>query len=72
MEASEQYRLLMADVYELAGLSRRTSEAIAREHELATREVVLIRTGSLPKTTSGKVQRQLTRQMFLTGALLPV
>ena len=47
-------------------------EAIAREHELATREVVLIRTGSLPKTTSGKVQRQLTRQMFLTGALLPV
>jgi DNA-binding MarR family transcriptional regulator len=31
MEASEQYRLLMADVYELAGLSRRTSEAIARE-----------------------------------------
>src|SRR6476661_2807422 len=31
MEASEQYRLLMADVYELAGLSRRTSEAIAKE-----------------------------------------
>src|SRR6201989_2602446 len=31
MEASEQYRLLMADVYELAGLSRRSSEAIARE-----------------------------------------
>jgi DNA-binding MarR family transcriptional regulator len=31
MQASEQYRLLMADVYELAGLSRRTSEAIANE-----------------------------------------
>ena len=31
MAAGEQYRLLMADVYELAGLSRRTSEAIARE-----------------------------------------
>jgi DNA-binding MarR family transcriptional regulator len=31
MEASEQYRLLMAEVYELAGLSRRTSEAIAKE-----------------------------------------
>ena len=29
MEASERYRLLMADVYELAGLSRRTSEATA-------------------------------------------
>jgi DNA-binding MarR family transcriptional regulator len=31
MVASEQYRLLMADVYELAGLSRRTSAAIAKE-----------------------------------------
>ncbi|MBV9378180.1 MAG: fatty acyl-AMP ligase, partial [Alphaproteobacteria bacterium] len=46
-------------------------EAIAREHELTAREVVLIRTGSLPKTTSGKLQRQLTRQMFLTGSLMP-
>src|SRR5215472_8071980 len=31
MAASEQYRLLMADVYELAGLSRRTSAAIAKD-----------------------------------------
>src|ERR1700755_3083959 len=31
MAAGDQYRLLMADVYELAGLSRRTSEAIARD-----------------------------------------
>src|SRR5690349_18888836 len=31
MVASEQYRLLMADVYALAALSRRTSEAIAKE-----------------------------------------
>jgi acyl-CoA synthetase (AMP-forming)/AMP-acid ligase II len=46
-------------------------EAIAKEHELTAREVVLIRTGSLPKTTSGKLQRQLARQMFLAGALLP-
>jgi acyl-CoA synthetase (AMP-forming)/AMP-acid ligase II len=44
-------------------------EAIAREHEIAARDIVLIRTGSLPKTTSGKIQRQLTRQTFLAGAL---
>ena len=31
MAACEQYRLLMADVYELAGLSRRTSAAIAKD-----------------------------------------
>jgi acyl-CoA synthetase (AMP-forming)/AMP-acid ligase II len=44
-------------------------EAITREHEVAARRIVLIRTGSLPKTTSGKIQRNLTRQMFLSGTL---
>ena len=44
-------------------------EAITREHEITAREIVLIRTGSLPKTTSGKIQRRLTRQMFLDGTL---
>ena len=37
--------------------------------EVAVREIVLIRSGSLPKTTSGKIQRSLTRQMFLAGSL---
>jgi acyl-CoA synthetase (AMP-forming)/AMP-acid ligase II len=46
-----------------------TREAITREHEVAARDIVLIRTGSLPKTTSGKIQRTLTRQMFLAGTL---
>jgi acyl-CoA synthetase (AMP-forming)/AMP-acid ligase II len=44
-------------------------EAIAREHDIAARQIVLIRPGTLPKTTSGKIQRQLTRQMFLAGTL---
>jgi acyl-CoA synthetase (AMP-forming)/AMP-acid ligase II len=44
-------------------------EAIVKEHEIAAREIVLVRTGSLPKTTSGKIQRRLTRQMFLAGTL---
>ncbi len=44
-------------------------EAITREHEITTRAIVLIRPGSLPKTTSGKIQRRLTRQMFLAGTL---
>jgi len=44
-------------------------EAITREHEIAAREIVLIRTGTLPQTTSGKIQRNLARQMFLGGTL---
>jgi len=44
-------------------------EGITTEHEITAREIVLIRTGSLPKTTSGKIQRHFTRQMFLAGSL---
>jgi acyl-CoA synthetase (AMP-forming)/AMP-acid ligase II len=47
-------------------------EAIARDHDIAAREIVLIRPGTLPKTTSGKIQRHRTRQMFLTGTLAVV
>jgi acyl-CoA synthetase (AMP-forming)/AMP-acid ligase II len=44
-------------------------EAVTQAHEIAPRHIVLIRTGTLPQTTSGKIQRNLTRQMFLAGSL---
>jgi acyl-CoA synthetase (AMP-forming)/AMP-acid ligase II len=44
-------------------------EAIVRDHDVTARQIVLIRPGTLPKTTSGKVQRHLTRQMLLAGTL---
>jgi acyl-CoA synthetase (AMP-forming)/AMP-acid ligase II len=44
-------------------------EAITREHDVVAREIVLIRTGTLPQTTSGKIQRNLARQMYLAGTL---
>jgi acyl-CoA synthetase (AMP-forming)/AMP-acid ligase II len=54
---------------DLADVIAAVRDAIAREHEIAPREIVLIRTSTLPKTTSGKIQRDLTRQMFLAGSL---
>ena len=44
-------------------------EAVADEHEIAVHKVVLIRPGAIPKTTSGKVQRNLTRRLWLEGTL---
>src|SRR6201989_3703833 len=64
MEAGDQYRLLMADVYELAGLSRRTSEAIARElGQTAARWHVLsvLSAGPCPVPAAAR-RRGLTRQ----------
>lgn len=34
--------------------------------------LVLLRPGQVRKTTSGKVQRSLMRELFMTGALEPV
>ena len=42
---------------------------VAEEHEVPLHALVLIKTGAIPKTTSGKIQRSLTKQMFLEGTL---
>jgi acyl-CoA synthetase (AMP-forming)/AMP-acid ligase II len=52
------------DVAEITGLIR---ERVTEQHELFARHVVLVKPGNLPKTTSGKIQRNLTRQSWLDG-----
>jgi len=52
------------DTGEIGG---RIREAVADNHELSARHVALIRPGSLPKTTSGKIQRKLARRLWLEG-----
>jgi 8-amino-7-oxononanoate synthase/acyl carrier protein len=43
--------------------------AVAAEHELPPDAVVLVRFGSIPKTSSGKIQRHACREEYLAGAL---
>jgi fatty-acyl-CoA synthase len=43
--------------------------AVQREVGLTVSEVALIEPGSLPKTTSGKLQRSATRKQYLDGTL---
>jgi acyl-CoA synthetase (AMP-forming)/AMP-acid ligase II len=45
----------------------RIREAVADSHELSARHIALIRPGTLPKTTSGKIQRKLARRLWLDG-----
>jgi acyl-CoA synthetase (AMP-forming)/AMP-acid ligase II len=51
---------------EIAG---RIREAVFNEHEIAIHKVVLIPPGAIPKTTSGKIQRSLTRKLWQEGRL---
>ncbi len=50
-------------------LAEKAVQAIAEEHELLTYQLVLIRAGTIPKTTSGKIQRSACREAYLAGAL---
>ncbi|HET6676075.1 MAG TPA: amino acid adenylation domain-containing protein, partial [Nitrospiraceae bacterium] len=51
---------------ELAGLIR---QAVADQHDLEVTTIVLVKPGSIPKTSSGKIQRAACRQAFLAGGL---
>jgi FkbH-like protein len=44
-------------------------QAIAEEHGLQPHEVVLVRAGSVPKTSSGKIQRYVCRSQYLEKSL---
>jgi acyl-CoA synthetase (AMP-forming)/AMP-acid ligase II len=48
-----------------AGMKGLIRESVSDQHELFARHIVLIRPGSLPKTTSGKIQRSLARKLWL-------
>jgi 8-amino-7-oxononanoate synthase len=44
-------------------------EAVLDEHGLALHTILLVRCGTIPKTSSGKVQRRACRAAFLAGEL---
>lgn len=50
-------------------IARALRDAIASEHELPVQDVVLVRPGGVPRTTSGKVQRALCRRQYLEHQL---
>jgi amino acid adenylation domain-containing protein len=46
--------------------------AVAEEHEIQTYAIVLLRAGSILKTSSGKIQRRALRHAFLDGSLAAI
>ncbi|NEQ12277.1 MAG: fatty acyl-AMP ligase, partial [Moorea sp. SIO4E2] len=54
------------DLNEVVGNIR---EAVTDEHDLQVYSVILIKAGSIPKTSSGKIQRSACRVKFLEGTL---
>ena len=57
------------DAETVAGIIRAAREAVAEHHQIELSDLVLIRTGTLPKTTSGKIRRRECRRLYRTHAL---
>ncbi|MFC9538049.1 fatty acyl-AMP ligase [Streptomyces sp. NPDC056975] len=57
---------------DLAGLAAAVQERISEEYEVRTAGVVLVRPGTVRRTTSGKVERAAMRRLFLRGELTPL
>ena len=62
----ERSYLRKLDVKEVAAS---ICQAVTAEHALQVYAMVLVKTGSIPKTSSGKIRRQACRAEFLTGSL---
>jgi natural product biosynthesis luciferase-like monooxygenase protein len=66
-EVDRQYRRLsVADRRAVIGAIR---QAVVEQHELQPYTIVLIKPGSIPKTSSGKIQRYVCRNIFLESQL---
>jgi len=59
----------VADDIDLAAIARNVRAAIAAEHDVTPHEIVLLKPGALPRTTSGKLNRGAARQAYLDGVL---
>lgn len=53
----------------LKELVQSIQQAILRHHDLSVHTTVLLKPGSIPKTSSGKIQRHACRSRFLAGTL---
>lgn len=62
----ERSYLRKLDVNEVVGNIR---ASVAAEHALQVYATVLVKTGTIPKTSSGKIQRHACRAGFLAGSL---
>ncbi|KQX64204.1 fatty acyl-AMP ligase [Streptomyces sp. Root1310] len=65
---AEHTRATRLDGIDLPALGRAVRAAVSTRHGLRLADVVLVAPGAVPRTSSGKVARSLTRARYLAGA----
>ncbi len=66
---SEMERGKHRQVDDFSGVFEAIRRAVSAEHEVPVEGIVLIKAGSIPKTSSGKIQRHACKRGFLDGSL---
>jgi len=76
VDADGEERLIVAQEIEreargadLSDLAGRIRQAVAEAHEVHVYDVVILRAGALPRTSSGKIRRQTCRLAYADGSL---
>lgn len=80
MEIDGEERLVVAQEVERQAIARLDADgvfaavrqAVAEEHDVQVERIVLLKTATVPKTSSGKIQRSTCRAMYLAGELTTV
>ncbi|MEH0442202.1 fatty acyl-AMP ligase [Streptomyces sp. B21-102] len=68
---AEHARTSRLDEIDVPALARAVRAAVSARHGLRLADVVLVAPGAVPRTSSGKVSRALTRTRYLEGAYAP-
>ena len=58
-----------AQAGDLAALAAAVREAVSQRHQLQIDRLAFVRSGGIPRTSSGKIQHYLARQLLLHGRL---
>lgn len=78
VDVSDEVRLVVVQELEFRHrpapeqVSQAIRRVIAQDHEVQVYAVVLVKPGTIPKTSSGKIQRRACRTQFLAGELAVV
>nr|WP_052313046.1 non-ribosomal peptide synthetase [Corallococcus coralloides] len=63
------HEVSLRDGVDLGPVLAAVRQALSEEHELQPHALLLVEPGSVPKTSSGKIQRRACRESFLDGSL---
>ena len=65
----DRHHLAKCESLDIESVAAEIREAVSRNHDLSAHAICLIKQATIPKTSSGKIQRHVCREQYLAGGL---